>query len=264
MIDLAGKVAFITGAASGIGRETALYMAERGAKVVVTDVNEVALTDIANEIGPDNALPLKLDVTCYTQWQDCLKRSVSHFGALHILVNNAGIFLQGSFENSSYDDFLKISKVNVMGTFHGVKAAIDTFRSLSATGQVAQGAIVNIASLAALAALKDMPSYCASKAAVRNMTRAIAVECGCLGEQIRINSVNPGTVRSNMTEPVFGSEFFDDFSAETLPIPMADYCTPRDIAAAVAFLASDQAAVITGAEITVDGAWSTGLAGLNL
>jgi NAD(P)-dependent dehydrogenase (short-subunit alcohol dehydrogenase family) len=263
MTNMSGKVAVITGAASGIGRETAIYFATHGAKVLVTDIHLDPLIDLCAQY-PGEMTHCELDVTSSEQWQAVCKMAVATFGALDIVVNNAGIFIDGNIDETSYSDFKILSKINVTGTFLGVKTAIETFRKIKADNGVARGAIVNISSVAGIRALKSAGVYGASKAAVYNMTRAIAVECGSNGEQIRINSVTPGTIRTPMTESAFSSDYFDEFSSQTLPIPIGDYGTPLDVAAAVAFLASDEAEVITGADITIDGAWSAGLAGLNI
>ncbi|MCL2915509.1 glucose 1-dehydrogenase [Shewanella corallii] len=263
MINLSDKVALITGAASGIGLHTAQYFSKAGARVIASDINIEGLESaFANSPNPIDFIAH--DVSSEQDWQAVFEFIKSKYQDFNILVNNAGIFKDGNIEDMSYEDYQSVFKVNTLGTFLGVKYAIESFRAFGKANEPVTGSVVNVSSMAGIRALKGMGAYCASKAAVSNMTRSIAVECGTNGEFIRINAVNPGTVRTELTESAFGSDFFDQFSQDTLPIPMADYGRPDDIAAAIAFLASDKAEVVTGADLTIDGGWAAGLAGLNL
>jgi NAD(P)-dependent dehydrogenase (short-subunit alcohol dehydrogenase family) len=266
MESIRGKVILVTGAANGIGAEISSYLCKAGAIVIASDVNMDDVQKRVDELKKQggSAYPLGLDVMQENDWKDAMQFVSSNFNRLDGLVNNAGKFFQSPIEETSLDAFNRLIKINVSGVFLGIKYAISFFREQATEDQKPTGSIVNLASLAGLLALKDMGAYCASKAAVRNMTKSIAVECGTNGERIRINSINPGTIKTQMTIDGFGAQFFDEYTKDTLPIPFGEYGLPEDISPAVAFLLSDESEIVTGSEITIDGGWSTGLAGVSL
>jgi len=266
MDSIKDKVILVTGAASGIGAEISSYLCNAGAIVIASDINIDDVLKRVDELGKQGgrAYPLGLDVTQESDWKEAMTFVSSNFNRLDGLVNNAGTFFQSPIEETSLDAFNRLMKINVSGVFLGIKHAISLFREQAKENEKPTGSIVNLASLAGLLALKNMGAYCASKAAVRNMTKSIAVECGTNNERIRINSINPGTIKTKMTIDGFGQEFFDEYNEDTLPIPFGEYGLPEDISPAVAFLLSDESEIVTGAEITIDGGWSTGLAGVSL
>ncbi|MCP4322262.1 MAG: glucose 1-dehydrogenase [Alteromonadales bacterium] len=266
MDSIKDKVILITGAGSGIGACVAKHLAEQGALVVASDFNLESVSKQVDEINKQGGVAhsIRLDVTQESDWCQAIDFVKGKFNRLDGLVNNAGTFFQSPIEETSLDAFNRLMKINVSGVFLGIKHAISLFREQAKENEKPTGSIVNLASLAGLLALKDMGAYCASKAAVRNMTKSIAVECGTNNERIRINSINPGTIKTKMTIDGFGQEFFDEYNEDTLPIPFGEYGLPEDISPAVAFLLSDESEIVTGAEITIDGGWSTGLAGVSL
>lgn len=238
---LEGKVALITGAARGQGEAEARLFAAEGAKVVVADVLDAEGEAVAKEIG-DDARFVHLDVTEEGEWRDAIATAVDDFGGLHALVNNAGVL--GAFTplaRTAVEDFKKTIDVNLVGTFLGLKHGGEVIADSGG------GAIVNISSVGGLWGIPYASAYVASKFGVRGMTKSAAIELGRRG--VRVNSVHPGGVKTAMS-----AAMGDDGSSEwyrRLPIPRIG--TVDDIASAVLFLACDDAAYITGAELLVDG-----------
>jgi NAD(P)-dependent dehydrogenase (short-subunit alcohol dehydrogenase family) len=251
---LEGKVALVTGAAQGIGKETCIVLAREGAKVVVTDINGSGGISVVNEIGGDTIF-LHLDVREESDWQKAMDAIIKRFGKLNILVNNAGItgFQEGyglqDPENCSLEDWRNVHAVNSDGTFLGCKYAINAMKSSEC------GSIINISSRSGLVGIPGAAAYAASKAAVRNHTKTIALYCCQQGYKIRCNSVHPAAILTPMWEPMLGSgpEREKRMSEIAKDIPMQKMGTTEDVANAVLFLASDESKYITGVELTVDG-----------
>jgi 3alpha(or 20beta)-hydroxysteroid dehydrogenase len=232
-----GRTVLVTGAARGQGAEEARRFAAEGAAVVIADVldDEGAVT--AKEIG-EAARYVHLDVSDESSWE----ATIADIGELHVLVNNAGVL--GPFTpivKTSLDEFRRTLDINLIGTFLGVKHG---GRKISRSGG---GAIVNISSISGMWGTPGVAPYSASKWAIRGLTKAAAIELGRGG--VRVNSVHPGGVKTPMTEAV--GDVGDSDWYVRLPIPRIG--TVDDIAAAVLFLASDEAAYITGTELVVDG-----------
>jgi len=249
MARLSGKVAIVTGGASGMGRATAKLFAEEGAKVVVTDLDERGIASLAGEAGPV-IRPLKHDVSDEAGWAAVIDLAKSAFGGLHILVNNAGIATEGTPENTTLQDWRRVHAVNAEGVFLGCRAAIP---AMNASGG---GSIVNIASRAAIrASPPHLSAYGASKGAVHEYTMTVAVYCARAGYAIRCNSINPGAIDTPLLQASF-AQADDPAKREQMivgRIPMRRMGRPIDIAYAALYLASDEAAYVTGAEINVDG-----------
>ena len=244
---LAGKVAIITGGASGVGREDALIFAREGARVVITDLNEDAGQALAKEIG-DDALFLRQDITREDDWQQVMAATVERFGRLDVLVNNAGILLPGAIEDLSLEQWRKIQTVNVEGYFLGCKYAV---REMKKTGG---GSIVNMSSLAGLSGLAMFPAYCASKHAVVGLSRSVAAYCKTKGYNIRSNTVHPDGINTPMTAAMVNH--MDLLSQVTSRNPNMPRSTdPINIANVVLFLASDESCFMNGAEVRVDNAF---------
>jgi NAD(P)-dependent dehydrogenase (short-subunit alcohol dehydrogenase family) len=192
---LAGKTALITGGASGIGRATAALFHAEGAKVVATDRNEAGLA----ALGPDTDLVLPQDVTDEARWRRVIDAVVEKFGRLDILVNSAGIALKGNIETATLEDWRKTQAVNVEGTFIGCREAI---RAMKQTGG---GSIVNLSSVAGIIGDAQSAAYCASKGAVRLLTKSAALHCGRAGYNIRLNSVHPSFADTAMVQELIAS-----------------------------------------------------------
>ena len=239
----AGKTVLVTGAARGQGAEEARRFAAEGARVVLGDVLDDEGAVVAKEIG-DAATYVHLDVTDESSWEAAVDACD---GPLHVLVNNAGVL--GPFTpivKTSIDQLRQTLDINLIGTFLGLK------HGGALIGRSGGGAIVNISSISGMWGTPFAASYTASKWAIRGLTKAAALELG--RANVRVNSVHPGGVKTPMTAAV-GDEGDSDWY-KRLPIPRIG--TVDDVAGAVLFLASDDAAYITGAELLVDGGTMAG------
>jgi 3(or 17)beta-hydroxysteroid dehydrogenase len=243
---LKGKIAVITGAASGVGKADALLFAAEGARVVLTDLNEEAGRAVAAQIG-DAARFVRHDIASEAGWNDVFGAAQQHFGTPNVLVNNAAILLLGSIEDASLEQWQRVMRVNAEGYFLGCQAAV---RAMKEKG----GAIVNMSSVAALGGLGAFCAYSASKGAVTAMTRAIAAHCKQQGYKIRCNTVHPDGILTPMTEPFFGSAEAGRAQLTESVDPRARMCLPEDIAQLVLFLASDESRFISGSEYRIDNA----------
>ena len=245
---LEGKVALISGGARGMGAAEARLFASEGAKVVIGDLleEEGRQTEAQiNEAGGE-CLFVRLDVTSEGNWRDAVAITVARFGKLDILVNNAGIFRTERVEDTSEQSWDQVMDVNAKGVFLGTKHAIPEMR------KVGGGSIINISSIAGLVGSPYSSAYNASKGAVRLLTKSTAIQYA--KEGIRANSVHPGVIETEMTREVVNDEAFRQFRLVTNPIPRLGQ--PEDVAYGVLFLASDEASVMTGSELVIDGGWT--------
>ena len=247
-----GKKAFITGGAQGLGEATARMMAREGAKVTVTDVNgagaEAVAASINEAYGAGTAFAWQHDVTDEARWQEVLKAAHDAMGGLNVLVNNAGIDSLGSVEDENYETFKKVQTVDVDSIFLGCKYAIPLMRDHGL------GSIINISSIAGIIASGNYVSYNTAKAAVRHISKSIALHCAKTGGQIRCNSVHPVFINTpilDRTKEMFGEE--EALSKLGRQIPLGKVGEPDDIAYAVLYLASDESKLVTGIELKVDG-----------
>lgn len=254
--DLAGRVALVTGAAQGIGAAVADELMRRGAFVVATDI-----------VAPSAALSagvfLHHDVTDENSWIDLVARVVRDHGGVDLLVNNAGILWTRAITDTSLADFRRMQAVNIDGVFLGMKHCIPTLAA-RAPGWAGGSSIVNMSSVAGIRGAALVSAYCATKGAVRLMTKAAAMEVAHLG--IRVNSVHPGVIDTSMGEHLVqgyadtgvAGSIADVRAALMARHPLGRFGTVHDVAATVAFLASDAAAFTTGAELIVDGGVTAG------
>lgn len=243
---LKDKVAIITGAGSGIGREAALIFAREGAKVVVADLKEQEGAAVVAEIGAANALFVKTDVAKAASVQALVAAAEEHFGKLDIIFNNAGIFPDddGSVTETSEDVWDLVMNVNLKGVFLGCKYAIPAMQ------RAGGGSIINVASFVALiGAAAPQIAYTASKGGVLSMTREIAVEFA--RQNIRANALCPGPVDT----PLLASILSDPVKRQRrlVHIPPGRFARASEIANAALFLASDEASFVNGSTFTVDG-----------
>ena len=242
-----GKVAIITGAASGMGRADAILLAAQGASVVVTDLNEADGQVVADAIG-ERAIFLPLDVTDEDNWQSVVAATVDKFGRLDILVNNAGMIALGSIVDTDLETWRRVNAVNSDGVFLGCKHAIP------AMAESGGGSIINMSSVAAIHGQSFVAAYTASKGAVRALTKSIAMFCKERKNGIRCNSIHPDGVKTPMVVKVATGK--DTATREEIEEigKLGNMCEPEDVANLVLYLASDESRFVNGAEMLIDNA----------
>ena len=247
-----GKVALVTGAAQGIGKAIALLLAKEGAHVIVSDINDVEGNAVSEQIGGNY---LHLDVSDEEAWKEAMNATVKCFGKLDILVNNAGIIgFQHDFgpqdpEHASLESWRAVHAINSEGVFLGCKHAMGVMKRSKG------GSIINMSSRSGIVGIPGAAAYAASKAAVRNHTKTVAMYCCQQGYSIRCNSVHPAAIITPMWDAMLGSGPDREAKLAQMEkdIPMGKMGEPEDVAYAVLFLASDESKYITGIELTVDG-----------
>lgn len=260
LFDLSGRTALVTGAASGIGRQTALTLAELGATVYVTDVNQEGALQTAKDIG-SRGHALCHDVTAAADWAAVVEKVRGRSGRLDVLVNNAGIMVNRAFLDTSLDEFRRQQAINVESVFLGMKASLplmlETVEKCSGTPS-----IINVSSVYGQVAGATFSAYSASKGAVRMLSKAVAREFATRG--VRVNSLHPGPTATNL-----GADWEpprDEAGNLLTPeqalamwvsyIPANRVGMPTDMAGAIAFLACDASIYMTGSELTVDGGYT--------
>jgi NAD(P)-dependent dehydrogenase (short-subunit alcohol dehydrogenase family) len=252
-------VALISGAARGIGAETARLMVEAGAKVAIGDVLDERGRETVRALG-DGAIYLHLDVTSPDDWNAAVAAAVARFGGLDILVNNAGMFLGKGLEEASLDEWHRLVAVNLTGVVLGTKCALPALRDRAAAATHGS-AIVNLASVAGLVGSQLDPLYSLTKGGVTLFTKSTALEFARKGYKIRVNSIHPGVIQTDMGEQTFaararniGTNDVDAARRVALTThPIGRLGTPNDIAKGIVFLASDDAGFMTGSGLVVDG-----------
>lgn len=253
-----GKVAIVTGGASGIGRASAKLFARQGAKVALTDLNHKAGQAVAKEIARagGEATFIKQDVAEEKDWEQVIGQVVERYGRLDILFNNAGIQFSKTVEETTIEDWRRIMRVNVEGVFLGTKSAIGAMRR-----KKRGGSIINMSSTYGIVADDLNAAYCASKAAITNFTKAAALHCAKARYRIRVNSIHPGAILTPLTEREMkdiarkrGLKGADAALKEWNAIhPLGHIGVPDDVAYGVLYLASDESKFVTGTELVVDG-----------
>jgi 3alpha(or 20beta)-hydroxysteroid dehydrogenase len=241
---LSGKVALITGAASGMGAATATAFVNEGAQVVIADVNDAGGVALSDALGRA-AIFIHLDVTDPAQWASAVQTSQGEFGKLNVLVNNAGIFTTGGLADYPLDTWDRTLAINLTGAFLGLQA------SLIALVDAEPASVINVSSTAGIEGYPGCAGYSASKWGLRGLTRSAALELA--GSGVRVNSVHPGAVATPLLEQV--SPLGDDaFSGSTLERPGR----PDEVSGLMVYLASDESTFCTGSEFVVDGGITAG------
>ncbi|MFC4311991.1 SDR family NAD(P)-dependent oxidoreductase [Steroidobacter flavus] len=244
MLDLTGKVALITGAARGQGAAEAELFARHGARVVLADILDVEGQARTAEIA--GADYVHLDISSEEQWQAAVQRTLTKFGRLDILVNNAAALGFGSIEETSLQEFMRMQSINLAGVFLGMKTAVS---ALKANG----GAIVNVSSIAGIRGRANLSAYGASKWGVRGLTQSAALEFGRYG--VRVNLIVPGLIDTDMTRGRYGLEKVRERGAT---LPVGRHGEPLDVARLALFLVADESGFCTGAEFVCDGGETVG------
>jgi meso-butanediol dehydrogenase/(S,S)-butanediol dehydrogenase/diacetyl reductase len=237
-----GKVVAVTGAASGIGEATARRFAAEGAKVALIDRNGDALGNVARDLSADRTMTHVADVSDPSAAQRIVAAIVERFGRLDVLVNNAGVHESGAPDAITDEQWRKVMATDVDGVFYGCRAAIPQLKKT-------RGSIINTASVSGTGGDWGMSPYNAAKGAVVNLTRALALDLG--KEGVRVNAVCPSLTRTGMTADMMGDTSLLAKFAER--IPLGRVCEPHEVASVIAFLASEDASFVTGANVAVDG-----------
>ena len=242
---LQNKVAIITGAGSGMGREEALLFAREGAKVVATDINEAAVQAVAKEIrdAGGQAQGFAHNVASEEDWNSIVAKTVETYGKVDVLVNNAGVSLAVGLLDTTIDQWNRVMGINVTGTFLGMKHVVPNM--IENNG----GSVINISSIAGLTGGSGAGAYTASKGAVRMLTKAAAVDYG--KHNIRVNSVHPGFIETPMSSDLIKNEQMLQWFLSQTALPRVGEAS--EVASAVLFLASDDSSYVTGIELPVDG-----------
>jgi NAD(P)-dependent dehydrogenase (short-subunit alcohol dehydrogenase family) len=258
---LAGKIALVTGAAQGIGEAIAIAFADEGATVWVTDINEMGAAKVAANLG-DRHRVASLAVGDEDQWTSVIASILSEHERLDVLVNNAGITgFEGSGgphdpEHTSLEEWHRVHRVNLDGTFLGCKHGIGAMR------RTGTGSIINMSSRSGLVGIPGAAAYASSKAAIRNHTKSVALWCAQQGTKIRCNSVHPAAILTPIWESMIGAgpDREQKMAALVADTPLHRFGTVEEVAALTVFLASDEAPYITGSEFDIDGGLLAGSA----
>ena len=247
--ELKNRVAIVTGATKGIGRSTAILFAKSGAKVIATgrSEDEGKKTETLMREAGGVGIFVKQDITQEDDWKTVTVKAIDEYGGLDILVNNAGVFMVKPIEETTEEDYDWIYSTNVEGTFLGMKYAMIAMQKSQRPGT-----IVNVSSLMGQVGFPGATAYCATKGAITGMTKAAALEGAAMDPQIRVNSLHPGVIWTEMITSNFGDDqALSDAFAEDTPLKIIGL--PEYMADAIAYLASDQSSYVTGTELTVDG-----------
>lgn len=244
---LDGRVALVTGGASGIGKATALRLASEGASLVVTDITDEAGAGVAAQIGDagGRAVFVHHDVTSEIDWLTAVSLAAEEFGGLDILVNNAGTGDLATIEETSLLDWERTIAIDQTGVFLGMKTASEL---LAESGH---GSVINISSIfGTIGGFGTSPAYHAAKGAVRTLTKNVALHWAAAG--VRVNSIHPGFILTPLLDPAMGTDVEELMVSTT---PMGRLGQPEEVAAGVAYLASDDASFVTGSELYIDGGY---------
>ena len=251
-----GKVALVTGGASGIGEASAETLAREGAKLVVTDIDQARGEAVAGRItqAGGEAVFLPQDVTDETRWQEVVAQTEDRFGRLDVLFSNAGIGIACSIFDMSLADWRRQTAINLDGVFLSVKYAVPAMR------RAGGGSIIITSSLAGLRGSGGLAGYCATKGGVRLFAKAVAMECAAANDRIRVNTIHPGIIDTPIWGKIPNGGVYTGSNAAADPhqlavgsVPIGTAGTAQDIANSVLFLASDASSYMTASEIVIDG-----------
>jgi NAD(P)-dependent dehydrogenase (short-subunit alcohol dehydrogenase family) len=253
-----GKIALITGAGSGLGRASAIHLAREGANVLATDLNEDTAAETAQMINDERqgaAISARHDATVEEDWQSALEQAKDHFGGLHVLLNNAGISIGGDIESTDFATWKKLQEIDVDSVFWGCKLALPL---MAASGG---GSIINISSTVGILGNPLTLAYGTAKAAVRSLTKSVALHCAKEKYNIRCNSVHPTFIKTPLLQRFADAVGGDKQKAyDTLAelIPLGDILETDDVTYGIIYLASDESRMMTGAEFVIDGGLTCG------
>ena len=238
----------VTGAASGIGLQTSIRLAEEGARVMMTDINLEEGLQQAEKPGA-NATFLKLDITEEEEWISVLDETVKRFDRLDILVNSAGMMLIADVEQITLEDWRKVHAVNLDGTFLGCKHGVRVMKEFGA------GSIINLSSVSGMIGGFNLAAYNSSKGAVRMLTKSVALHCARAGYGIRCNSIHPTFIETPMLESMILDSPDPEKARQTLvrQVPLRRIGKPDDVANMIVYLASDESTFVTATEMVIDG-----------
>ncbi|GAA2575000.1 glucose 1-dehydrogenase [Actinomadura fulvescens] len=247
---LDGKVALITGGARGMGKAHVRRFVDEGAKVVFGDLLDEEGAKLAADLG-DAVRFVRMDVTAPDDWRAAVDTAVESYGALHVLVNNAGIIRHKKIEDMALEEFKQVLDVNLVGQWLGIKAVTAAMR------EAGGGSIVNVSSTEGFIGASGLAAYSASKFGVRGLTKAAARELGAYG--IRVNSIHPGGVLTAMSlQDDVVAATADTAEAFMKALPLGRMGKAREVSGLVVYLASDDSSYCTGSEVLVDGGMLTG------
>ncbi len=249
-----GKVALVTGAASGLGLASSKKLIQEGARVILTDINQEALNDVKEHLKEFSETQYStecLDVTSEESWQEIIEKVELGYGKINVLVNSAGISLGSDIVSTDFEVWKKVHQVNLDSVFLGCKYLIP---KMAPHGP---GSIINLSSISGIVAGWNTAAYNSSKAGVRLLTKSVALYCAKKGYDVRCNSIHPAFVNTPILDPI-KQAFGDDEAVRKLArqIPMNKIGDTDDVAYAVLYLASDESKFMTGTEIVLDGGLS--------
>lgn len=249
---LAGKIALVTGAASGLGAAMAAMFVAQGAKVLLTDIDESGAAAGAAKLG-ERAASCRHDVTSEADWAAAIAAAEAAFGGLHILVNNAGIGIAGTVENTSLETWQHVHAIDLDGVFLGCKLALPLIAATTRR-EGSRGSILNVSSIAGIIAAPNMAAYNSAKAGVRHLSKSVALHCAREGYAVTCNSIHPTFIDTPIIDKMVPGTDREALVAKfARQVPLGRIGEPDDIAYAAVYLCSDEAKFVTGAELYIDG-----------